>query len=98
MRLGAKQAALKVASSERRNDELVTYAAGPVPAALIDSFAAIGSHSVTIATEAGRQVTVIRLGNTGAPQNLPRLAATCTKAGSARAELTAKTGGLVAAQ
>ena len=44
-------------------------------------------------------VTVIRLGNTGAQQNLPRLAASCGKAPGDRAELPVrKTGGLAAAQ
>ncbi len=101
LRVGGKQASLKVASSDRRNDpdELVTFAAGLVAAALIDGFAAIGSHSVTIETTSDRQVTVIRLGNTGAPQNLPRLAASCSKAPGERAELSArKTGGIAAVQ
>lgn len=100
LRLGAKKALLKVASSERREPgELVTYAAGPVPAALIDGFATIGNHSVTIETQSDRQATVIRLGNTGAPQNLPRLAANCNKVPGDRAELSArKTGGLAAMQ
>ena len=98
LRMGAKEARLKVASSDRREpDELVTYAAGPVPAALIDRFATIGNHSITIETKSDRQVTLIRLGNTGAPQNLPRLAANCSKGSGARAELTVrKTGGLAA--
>lgn len=101
LRLGAKQASLKLASSERRSepDELVTYAAGTVPAALIDGFAATGNHSVTIETRSDSQVTTIRLGNTGAQQNLPRLAASCGKAPGDRAELPVrKTGGLAAAQ
>ncbi len=100
LRLGAKQASLNVASSERHKNpnELVTYAVGPVPVALIDRFAAVGSHSVVIETEGDRQATAIRLGNTGAPQNLPQLVAACSKAAN-RAELpVGKTGGLAAAQ
>ena len=64
-------------SSERRTqpDELVTYAAGTVPAALIGAFAAVGNHSMLIETKSAGMVTGIRLGNTGAQQNLPRLAA-----------------------
>ncbi len=97
LRMGIKEATLKIASSERRNEELVTYAAGPVPAALIDGFSALGNHSLVIETKGDRQFTVIRLGNTGAPQNLPRLAASCSKAGGDRAELSArKTGGVAA--
>ena len=101
LRLGAKQTSLKLASSERRGapDELVSYAAGTVPAALIDGFAGIGKHSVLIETRSDSQITTIRLGNTGAQQNLPRLAASCGKAPGARAELPVrKTGGLAAAQ
>ena len=50
LRLGAKQTSLKLVSSERRGapDELVSYAAGAVPAALIDGFAAAGNRSVLI--------------------------------------------------
>lgn len=101
IRLGATSATLKVASSERRAqpDELVTYAAGTVPAALIGSFAAVGNHSMVIETESDGMVTIIRLGNTGAQQNLPRLAESCGKAAGVRAELPVrKTGGLAAAQ
>jgi hypothetical protein len=101
LRLGAKQASLKVASSERRSesDELVSYAAATVPAVLIDGFAAAGNHSVLIETQSDGVVTMIRLGNTGAQQNLPRLAASCRKAPGDRADLPVrKTGGLAAAQ
>jgi hypothetical protein len=70
-----------------------------MPASLIDGFAAIGSHSMTIETTSAGIVTGIRLGNTGAQQNLPRLAAGCTKAIGTRAELvTPKTGGIAAAK
>lgn len=101
LRLGAKQASLNLASSERRGapDELVSYAAGTVPAALIDGFAAAGNHSVLIETQSDAVVTTIRLGNTGAQQNLPRLAASCSKAPGARAELPArKTVGIASAK
>ena len=62
-------------SSERRRDpdELVTFASGPAPAALIDAFAAAGNHSIVIETRSARLATGIRLGNTGVQQNLPRL-------------------------
>jgi hypothetical protein len=92
---------LKVVSSERQRDpdELVTYASGPAPAALIDGFAAVGNHSMTVETESSRLATGIRLGNTGAQQNLPRLAATCGKAIGNRADLIVKkTGGFAAAK
>jgi hypothetical protein len=101
LRVGSNSATLKIVSSERRNapDELVTYASGRVPAELIGAFAAVGSHSILIKTESARQATGIRLGNTGAAQNLPRLAAGCIKPVGDRAELPRmKTGGLAAAK
>jgi hypothetical protein len=89
MQAGGQQAALKVVSSERQTDqgELVTYAAGSVPASLIDGFAALGTHSLLIETVSGNMRTGIRLGNTGAQQNLPQLAASCRKSPGDRADL-----------
>jgi hypothetical protein len=101
LRVGGNSATLKVVSTERRNapDELLTYATAEVPARLIGAFAAMGSHSMVIKTQSGQLVTGIRLGNTGASQNLPRLSAGCRKALGDRAELPrAKTGGLAAAK
>ncbi|HMA57938.1 MAG TPA: hypothetical protein VKP52_14660, partial [Pseudolabrys sp.] len=94
-------AALKVVSTERRSapDELLTYATGRVPATLIGAFAAMGSHSIVVKTQSAQLVTGIRLGNTGASQNLPRLSAGCNKPMGDRADLTrTKTGGLAAAK
>ncbi len=78
---GRSVAKLKVVSSQRRTrqDELVTYAGGTVPAMLMGAFAAAGNHSMLIATKSAATVTAIRLGNTGARQNLPRLSAMCGK-------------------
>ncbi|MGC2827554.1 MAG: hypothetical protein WA322_25555 [Pseudolabrys sp.] len=101
LRVGSKSAQLKVVSSERHTgpDELVTYAAGRVPAGLFGAFAAVGSHSILIKTESANLVTGIRLGNTGASHNLPRLTAGCNKPVGDRADLTrTKTGGLAAAK
>jgi len=101
MTAGGKSAALKVVSSERRSqpDELVTFATGPVPAALVRAFAAVGNHSMLIETKSAGLVTGIRLGNTGAQQNLPHLTAGCAKAIGDRADLSSrKTGGLAAAK
>ena len=101
LRVGSNTADLKVVSSERRTgpDELVTYASGRVPSTLIGAFASIGNHSMMIKTESPHLVTGIRLGNTGAAQNLPRLSANCIKPIGDRAELSAcKIGGLAAAK
>ncbi len=99
--VGAGSATLKVLSSQRRGEpeELVSYAAGTVPAALIDAFAAAGNHSITVETRSASLITGIRVGNTGARQNLPRLAASCRKAIGDRAELAPRrTGGTAAAK
>ncbi|MGH6725995.1 MAG: hypothetical protein ACREB8_05545 [Pseudolabrys sp.] len=101
MTVGRHSAALKVMSSKRstRPDELITYATGPVPAALVGAFAAIGSHSMLVETKSAGVATGIRLGNTGAQRSLPRLAAACAKAIGDRAELGGKkTGGMAVAK
>ena len=70
-----------------------------MPAALIGAFASAGNHSMVIDTTSDGTITVIRFGNTGAQQNLSRLAASCSKAVGDRAELPVrKTGGIAAAQ
>jgi hypothetical protein len=99
--VGRVSAVLKVVSSERRSqpDELVTYAAGTVPAALIGAFFSAGNHSMLIETKSAAMVTGIRLGNTGAHQSLPQLAARCVKPIGDRAELPLpKTGGMASAK
>jgi hypothetical protein len=101
VRVGDVSIPLKVVSSERRRDpdELVTYATGVAPAALIDAFAAVGNHSIVIETHSARLATGIRLGNTGVQQNWPPLAAACGKAIGNRADLVVKkTGGSAAAK
>jgi len=101
VKVGNNSATLKVVSSEHRGspDELVTYAAGRIPAPLIGAFGAVGSHSMLIKTETAQLITGIRIGNTGASQNLPRLASGCTKPIGDRADLArTKTGGLAAAK
>jgi hypothetical protein len=81
-------AKLTVVSSGRRNsDELVTFATGAVPAAMIDLFAAAGTQSMMIETASAGGETAIRLGNTGARQNLPYLARICAGSQARRADL-----------
>ncbi|HZL40388.1 MAG TPA: hypothetical protein VFC45_08915 [Pseudolabrys sp.] len=100
LRVGRGVATLKLASSDLRDDsELVSYAAGSVPAALIRDFAGAGNHSMTIETTAKDTVTTIRIGNTGAQKNLPRLLESCgVKPLGDRADAAParKTGGMAA--
>jgi hypothetical protein len=101
MRVGTTVARLKVVSSQfrSRQDQLVSYAVATVPAALIDGFAAGGNHSMVVETRSNRLATGIRLGNTGAPEGLPRLTASCAKALGDRADMApAKAVGVVAAK
>jgi len=101
VRVGRNTIVLPVVTSERRTPagELETLAAGPVPAALIDAFAASGPHSMMLTTRGGGDfATAIRLGNTGARRNLPQLAQSCKTPG-VRADLRApKTGGVAVRQ
>ena len=98
---GHMSAPLKVVSSEHRTDpdELVTYATGTVPAALIGAFTAVGSHSMMIETKSNGMVTGIRFGNTGVQDSLPQLTAACQKSIGNRADLAVpKTGGIASAK
>ncbi|HEX3858485.1 MAG TPA: hypothetical protein VHV58_02705 [Pseudolabrys sp.] len=87
--IGGKSVPLKILSSERNaaSLELKTVAGGTVPAKAIDMFAT-GKHSMTIDTETADTATTIRIGNSGAPQNVPLLAASCAKAIGNRADLS----------
>jgi hypothetical protein len=101
LRVAGMAAALKVVSSEKRDGagNVDTFASGTVPAALIKAFAASGSHSLLVTTTSRDLKTAIRLGNTGAGQNLPMLASNCQNSANNRAELPPpKTGGLAANQ
>ena len=102
MRVGRSAAALKVVSSERKDQasELRSLAIGMVPDDLVRGFAE-GRRSLIVETTSDGMVTVIRIGNTGAPQNFPRLASACAKpTGGERADasLVQKTGGLASAK
>jgi hypothetical protein len=101
LRAGGTRAKLMVSNSTRQSDtnELVSSAAGSVPAALMRDFASPGNRSMTIETTSNGMVTIIRIGNTGAQQSLPRLVAACGKSVGTRAEATvSKIGGLASAQ
>lgn len=101
LRTNRNRAKLTLAASERHGapDELVSYAAGTVPAAMIREFAGPGSHSMVIETTSKGMVTIIRIGNTGAQQSLPRLVSGCAKPPGARADVPVrKTGGMASAE
>lgn len=85
MRAGHSTTNLDVVSSDRGKDELVTYAAGTVPADMIEGFAGVGSHAMVVTTKAPGVSTAIRLGNTGARQNLSKLTLGCAKGTGVRA-------------
>jgi hypothetical protein len=99
LRVGRAAAVLKVVSSERKDQagELRSLAIGAAPDDLVRGFAE-GRRSLVVETTSGGMVTVIRIGNTGAPQNFPRLASGCAKPAGDRADaaLLQKTGGLSA--
>ncbi|MBI1202682.1 MAG: hypothetical protein GC182_09245 [Rhodopseudomonas sp.] len=103
LRAGRSEVALKVASSARhdKSDELVSFATGVVPAAMLRAFADAGSHSMVVVThgidphgtgDKPGLTTVIRLGNTGTQKNLPRLVASCATPLGDRAEAATSPG------
>jgi hypothetical protein len=101
MNVGYGSATLKVVKSKPGDgpDDLVSYAAGTIPVSLIKAFADAGNHSMMIETTSPSTVTGIRIGNTGAQQSLPRLAAACEKPLGNRADLaTHNIGGAVSAK
>lgn len=102
VRVGRAAAALQVVSTERKDQtsELRSLAIGVVPDDLVRGFAE-GRRSLVVETTSDGMVTVIRIGNTGAPQNFPRLASACVKpppGNRADATLVQKTGGLASAK
>ncbi|MEX1083686.1 MAG: hypothetical protein WEC82_05145, partial [Xanthobacteraceae bacterium] len=88
--VGRKSVSLNVVGSQVRPEdrELESVARGVVPADFLELLARDGSRSLTVKTAASNDVeTAIRIGNTGAAQNLPRLAASCREQSAAHAEL-----------
>ena len=65
-----------------------SVASGVLPGAALKAFADSGSHSLTIVTtNASNAATTIRVGNSGAAQSWPRLAASCAQQRTEHAEL-----------
>ena len=100
LRVGGQVAGLKVVSSEKRKgaSDVDTFATGTVPAALIKAFTGSGPRSLYVTTKSGDFRTVIRLGNTGAAQNLPSLTDSCRPADNRAEQPMPKTGNYAAAQ
>ncbi len=100
LRVGGQVATLKVVSSEKRDGvgEVDTFATGTVPAALIKAFTVNGPRSLFVTTSSGDLKTAIRLGNTGAAQNLPALAANCQTVMGRRVLLESQKSGVVVNQ
>ncbi|MCW5693939.1 MAG: hypothetical protein KIT48_16400 [Pseudolabrys sp.] len=101
LRIGKNRAPLKIVASGRDDDDrmLRTLAVGSVSADVVRHFSA-GFRSVVVETSSDDALTVIRIGNTGAPQNFPQLAAACAKPLGERADaaVVQKTGGMAPAQ
>lgn len=101
LRIGKTHAALKIVASgyDAQDKTLSTLAVGSVPAEVVRRFSA-GFRSAVVETNSADAVTVIRIGNTGAPQNFPQLAAACGKPIGDRAEaaMVRKTGGMAPAR
>ena len=99
LRTNGTRARLAVGASQHHSgpEELVSFAAGTVRASLIRDFSSPGKHSMVIETTSKGMVTIIRIGNTGAQQSLPKLVASCNKPIGARADISvSKTGGMAA--
>jgi hypothetical protein len=91
--VGRKLIPLEIVTSVARPSQadLDSVARGLIPAALVESLARDGSRSLTVTTATTRNVeTVIRVGNTGVLQNLPRLAANCPPPSPPRADTHAE--------
>ena len=101
LRIGKNRAPLKIVASGRDDQDrtLRTLAVGSVSADAVRHFSA-GFRSVVVETDSDDAVTVIRIGNTGAPQNFPQLAAACAKPIGERADaaMVQKTGGVASAR
>jgi len=101
LRIGKSRAALKIVASgyDDQDKTLRTLAVGSVPAEVVRRFSA-GFRSAVVETNSDDAVTVIRIGNTGAPQNFPQLAAACGKPVGDRADaaMVQKTGGMAPAR
>lgn len=75
--VGRRSIPLKIVSSEAQQAELNSLARGVAPASLIDTLR-LGSRSLTVTTSSiGDVATVIRVGNSGVAQYLPKVAASC---------------------
>ncbi len=79
--LGGKVLGLKVVPMPAGGQGVSRTASGPVPAALIKSYASLGKHSLTVEAFSGDNTsTVTTLGNAGLARSLAQLASSCASA------------------
>jgi hypothetical protein len=92
VRLGYKTMTLALKRSEVTvSTERMSSASITMTAATLSNFAGNSNRSLTVGTMAADSSTTnIRLGNTGAAQHFPQLAATCAQGRTEHAELKAK--------
>lgn len=93
VRLGYKTVTLALKSSELTANaaERVSLASGVLTAAMVTNFAGSGARSLTVDALTADGVSAnIRVGNTGAAQQLPQLSTSCAQTRSEHAKLQAK--------
>ena len=89
--LGKRSVPLKIVTSEFKQTELSSLARGVLPVSLFETLARQGSRSLTVTTSSGNEAaTLIRVGNSGVAENLPRLAASCADQPAARGDAHAE--------
>jgi hypothetical protein len=90
--VGRRSMPLKIVTSEiKETEELASLARAVVPANLFETLAREGSRSLMVTTSNSNDVaTTIRVGNSGLPQNLPQLVASCANQSTARSDAHAE--------
>jgi hypothetical protein len=90
--VGRRSMPLKIVTSEiKETEELASLARAVVPANLFETLAREGSRSLMVTTSNSNDVaTTIRVGNSGLPQNLPQLVASCANQSIARSDAHAE--------
>jgi hypothetical protein len=78
--IGRNTVPLKIVTSEIKQTELASLARGAIPMSVVETLSREGSRSLMVTTSTRNDVaTTTRVGNSGVPQNLPQLAASCAE-------------------